>query len=36
MNEKKRTVVLLMLLVIGLFFIWLISYEVDTNFVNQL
>lgn len=36
MSEKKRTIILLFLLLLGLSFLWLLSREVDTNFVNQL
>lgn len=36
MSEKKRLIILLGLLALGLVFLWLISHEVDTNFVNQL
>lgn len=35
MNEKTRTVILLALLIFGLFILWYISREVDTNFTNQ-
>lgn len=36
MSEKKRTIILILLLVIGLTFLWLLNREVDINFVNQL
>lgn len=35
-GEKKRTLILLALLIVGLVFLWLINHGVDTNFVNQL
>jgi hypothetical protein len=35
MNEKLRTFILILLLAIGLFALWLINNEVDTNFINQ-
>lgn len=35
MSEKRRTVILLALLLFGLFFLWLLTREVDTNFVDQ-
>lgn len=36
MSEKRRTVILLCLLVIGITFLWLLNREVDANFVHQL
>ena len=36
MSEKKRAVILLFLLILGIAFLWVLSHEVDTNFVNQL
>ena len=35
MSEKRRTLILLILLFSGLFFLWLLTREIDTNFVNQ-
>jgi len=36
MSEKKRTVILLLLLIMGLAFLWLSLYQVETNFLQQL
>lgn len=36
MSEKTRTLILIILLVIGLTALWYINREVDTNFINQL
>lgn len=35
MSEKKRTIILLFLLALGLVTLWLINREVDANFINQ-
>lgn len=35
MSEKKRTIILLGLLLLGLFFMWLLNNEVNSNFINQ-
>lgn len=35
MSEKKRTIILLILLIIGLATLWYINHEVDAGFTNQ-
>lgn len=36
MSEKKRMIILIALLLLGLGFMWLLNNEVNANFVNQL
>ncbi len=36
MSEKKRTIILLILLIAGLGLLWLLNRQTDVNFVNQL
>lgn len=36
MSEKKRLIILVSLLVLGILLMWLLNNEVNSNFVEQL